>query len=104
MIIAIEFANKLVPGILPDFVVKNKVMQHNALKYFKRDIYYYRFVHDARAKSGETKIRNVHSLKDFGKYLNIKLTKQLRWFVLQHPALIDIWLKIASKYGDKKCN
>ena len=101
MIIAIEFANKLVPGILPDFVAKNKAVQHNAQKYFKRDIYYHKYVYEVRAKSGVTKIRNVHSLKDFVKYLNIKLTKQVRWFVLQHPVLIDMWLKLTSKNGDK---
>ena len=101
MIIAIEFANKLVPGILPDFVATNKVMQRNVQKYFERDIYYYRYVYDIRALSGKTKMHNVHSIKDFFRYLNIKLTKQFRWFVLQHPVLIKIWLNIASKHGDK---
>ena len=101
MVIAIEFANRLVPGILPDFLSHDKTMQRSVQRYFERDVYYSKYVYDIRAKSGKTKMRNVHSMRDFFKYLNIKLTKQFRWFVLQHPTLIRIWLKIASKRGDK---
>ncbi len=101
MIVAIEFANKAVPGIVPDVVANSSIVRHNVKRHFNWDVYYYKYVEDVRAKSGSTKIRDVHSLKDFSKYLKIKFTKQVRWFVLQHPTLTDLWLKIASKYGDK---
>ena len=101
MLIAIQFANKLIPGILPDFVAHEKTMQRHVQKYINRDIYYSKYVYDIRALSGKTKMKDVHSAKDFLRYLKIKLTKQVRWFVLQHPVLIKIWLKIATKSGDK---
>ena len=101
MIIAIEFANKLVPGILPDFLSQDKALKRYARRYFNHDIYYAKYVHNIRAQSGKMKLHNVHSLKDFFKYINVKFTKQFRWFVLNHPTLVSIWLKIASKGGEK---
>lgn len=101
MIIAIEFANRLVPGILPDFLAQDKAMKHYARQYFNHDIYYARYVHSIRAQSGKTKLHDIHSLKDFFKYVNIKLTKQFRWFVLNRPILVSVWLKFASKGGEK---
>lgn len=101
MLIAIEFANRLVPGIIPDFLAQNKLVIRYAQKYFNRDIYYAKYINDIRARSANTKLHDVHSFKDFLKYLNIKATKQIRWFVLQHPTLVKIWLKLASKVGDK---
>ncbi len=101
MLIAIEFANRLVPGILPDFVAHDKKMNHYATQFFNRDIFYTKYVREIREKSGETKLRNVHSFKQFLEYLDIKLTKQFRFFILEHQPLINMWLKNANKRKDK---
>ena len=94
-IIAVEFANRLVPGILPEFLAKNKTSLNYVQQCFDHDRYYSIYVHEVRAKSAKTKLHDVHSVRDFLRYLNIKAKKQVRWFVLQHPALIKIWLKLA---------
>lgn len=94
-IIAVGFANRLIPGILPEFLATNKITQNYIQKSFDHDRYYSLYVHAVRAKSAQTKIHDVHSFRDFLRYLNIKGTKQVRWFVLQHPVLIKIWLKLA---------
>ena len=95
---AMKFLNRIVPGVLPDDLFKDKVLEKGIKEYCNEVIYFRFFIHDLKMRCKKLKIKNaLTDMSEFKQYCKDKpkhfILKRLR----KSPRLVELFLKVFKK-------
>lgn len=95
---AMKFLNRIVPGILPDDLFKDKALEKGIREYCNEVVYFRFYIHDLKMRCKKLKIKNA--LRDFSvfkQYLKDKPKHFVLKRVRKSPFLVAVFLKLFNK-------
>lgn len=101
---AMHFANKIVPNLLPEFLLKNEALEKKTQAYCNEVMFYRFYVHDLKMQCKTLKIKdalcNFEIMRD---YINAKPKHWVLKRVNKSPILITVFLQMAKKLKERRC-
>tara|TARA_Y100001960_G_scaffold289297_1_gene329036 strand:- start:36 stop:1211 length:1176 start_codon:yes stop_codon:yes gene_type:complete len=95
---AMKFLNRIVPGILPEDLFKDKALERGVKEYCNEVIYFRFYIHDLKMRCKKLKIKNaLFDFDVFKQYLRDKPLHFVLKRVRKSPFLVAVFLKLFNK-------
>ena len=95
MYTAIGFANKIMPGLVPEWLVNDSALKKHVINWYNRDLFNALYVFDVKMECKKLKFKNAFkSWADFKHYFRIE---GQHWFtkrIAKSQTLMNLFLKI----------
>ncbi len=95
---AMKFLNRIVPGVLPDDLFKDRALEKGIREYCNEVVYFRFYIHDLKMRCKKLKVKNaLRNFSVFRQYLKDKPKHFVLKRIRKSPFLVAVFLKLFNK-------